>query len=180
MPNQIKLLLFNVFFFGIDGTQIWKWVPTCFFQRCSYFVCLTLKVYLPPCTILFLFKLTSSLFRAQADNLPARGQGEHQLHQQLQLPCCQVVLAPQQQDGGQVDGHLLPSNFWWHWSWELLLSAQLSCAARTFPGTRAGAVGHMQGRYANHTWDGDTNGKNSASWYSSWQADISSRWLGDS
>ena len=32
-----------------------------------------------------------------------------------------------------------------------------------------GAVGHMQGRYANHTWDGDTNGKNSASWYSSWQ-----------
>ena len=128
-------------------------VVDCFFQRCSYFVRLTLKIYLPPWPILFLFKLTSSLFRAQADNLPARGQGEHQLHQQLQLPCCQVVLAPQQQDGGQVDGHLLPSNFRWHWSWELLLSAQLSCAARTFPGTRAGLeIKKLSTKHSNFTF----------------------------
>ena len=57
MPNQIKLLLFNIFFFGIDRNQIWKWVPTCFFQRCSYFVCLTLKIYLPPWPILFIHRL---------------------------------------------------------------------------------------------------------------------------
>ena len=100
--------------------------------------------------------------RTQADNLPARGQGQHQLHLSLQLPSGQTQLAPQLCPCGQVDGDLVHQQPRLHRPRERHPRPQLPRAPRALPGPGAGAVGHVQGGHAGHTRDGDTHGAHSA------------------
>ena len=99
--------------------------------------------------------------RPEADNLSPGRQGLHQLHLQPQLPCGQAVLAAEQQEGGQVDGHLLPPHLRQGRPGERHPRPQLPRPPRALPGPGAGALGHLQGRHASDPRDGDPHGENS-------------------
>ena len=106
--------------------------------------------------------ITPSSLRTQADNLPARGQGQHQLHLRLQLPGGAPQLAPQLEAGGQVDGDLVHQQPRHRRPGERHPRPQLPGAPRALPGPGAGAVGHLQGGHAQHPRHGDTHGADPA------------------
>ena len=99
--------------------------------------------------------------RPQADNLSPRRQGLHQLHLQPQLPRRLSLLAAEQQEGGQVDGHLLPPHLGPRRPGEHHPRPQLPRPARALPRPRAGALGHLQSGHAHDPRDGDPHGENS-------------------
>ena len=108
-----------------------------------------------------LTRATPRHIRPEADNLSPGRQGLHQLHLQPQLPGRQALLAAEQQEGGQVDGHLLPPHLGQGRPGERHPRPQLPRPARALPGCRAGALGHLQGGHASHPRDGDSHGANS-------------------
>ena len=87
--------------------------------------------------------------------LPTWGQAGHQLHSRAESPRRLPHLAGQQEEGGQVDGHLLPPHNLPLWPNQFCLGSQLPRPCRALSRAREGAVGDMQVQHAANQGGGD-------------------------
>ena len=96
--------------------------------------------------------------------LPSWRQTLHQLHGRPEPPGCLPHLASQQEEGGQVDGHLLPPHNLPLRPHQLSPGAQLPGPCRALSGSGERTMGHLQGHDAPYQGGGDARWTQPAPW----------------